>query len=192
MFAVCQPFCNTSACEWDAGDCITPKEALGWCGSGTFCHRGWIGDGTCDPECNTATCQYDGGDCIGRDVGQAPLCIACFGGEWNPLCAGVCGDGARNAREQCDDGNTADGDGCSSTCTIEANTQCSESLVGRSTCAFLPSPSSPPPVSPFPSPPSSLLSPPPPKYPPVLPGESLVETHVVIVEVTAVRYSPPC
>ncbi len=31
----------------------------------------------------------------------------------------VCGDGHRDAGEECDDGNTVDGDGCSSTCTIE-------------------------------------------------------------------------
>jgi TonB family protein len=32
----------------------------------------------------------------------------------------VCGDGARAGTEQCDDGNKVDGDGCSSTCRIEA------------------------------------------------------------------------
>ncbi|HEU4726964.1 MAG TPA: TonB family protein [Kofleriaceae bacterium] len=33
--------------------------------------------------------------------------------------APVCGDGSLDASEQCDDGNTASGDGCSSTCQIE-------------------------------------------------------------------------
>ncbi len=32
---------------------------------------------------------------------------------------GVCGDGALDADEQCDDGGTADGDGCSATCRTE-------------------------------------------------------------------------
>ena len=32
----------------------------------------------------------------------------------------VCGNGIVESGEQCDDGNTVDGDGCSSTCTIEA------------------------------------------------------------------------
>ena len=34
----------------------------------------------------------------------------------------MCGDGTLNitAGEECDDGNTVDGDGCSATCTIEA------------------------------------------------------------------------
>jgi cysteine-rich repeat protein len=31
----------------------------------------------------------------------------------------VCGDGVANGLEQCDDGNTISGDGCSSTCTLE-------------------------------------------------------------------------
>jgi TonB family protein len=31
----------------------------------------------------------------------------------------VCGDGARDASEQCDDGNAVNGDGCSSSCRIE-------------------------------------------------------------------------
>jgi TonB family protein len=34
--------------------------------------------------------------------------------------APACGDGALDASEQCDDGNTANGDGCSSTCRLEA------------------------------------------------------------------------
>ncbi|AUX25443.1 uncharacterized protein SOCEGT47_059900 [Sorangium cellulosum] len=34
----------------------------------------------------------------------------------------VCGDGAIEAREQCDDGNTHDGDGCNSACALEPGT----------------------------------------------------------------------
>lgn len=33
--------------------------------------------------------------------------------------AAFCGDGYMDAGEKCDDGNTMNGDGCSSTCTIE-------------------------------------------------------------------------
>ena len=32
----------------------------------------------------------------------------------------VCGNGVREGAEECDDGNTTSGDGCSSTCTLEA------------------------------------------------------------------------
>lgn len=34
--------------------------------------------------------------------------------------AAICGNGVTDAGEQCDDGNTTSGDGCSATCTIEA------------------------------------------------------------------------
>ena len=34
----------------------------------------------------------------------------------------VCGNGTVDASEECDDGNTVDGDGCSSTCTTETST----------------------------------------------------------------------
>ncbi|MCP3980974.1 MAG: IPTL-CTERM sorting domain-containing protein [bacterium] len=34
----------------------------------------------------------------------------------------VCGNAVREDDEQCDDGNNVDGDGCSSSCTIEAGT----------------------------------------------------------------------
>jgi cysteine-rich repeat protein len=35
-------------------------------------------------------------------------------------CVGVCGNGFVDCHEQCDDGNTVAGDGCSPTCTLEA------------------------------------------------------------------------
>jgi len=35
------------------------------------------------------------------------------------VCAGTCGDGVAEALEECDDGGTDDGDGCSSTCQLE-------------------------------------------------------------------------
>ncbi len=39
---------------------------------------------------------------------------------------GSCGDGNRTADEQCDDGNTQDGDGCSSLCTVENGYLCTD------------------------------------------------------------------
>ncbi|MCB9506853.1 MAG: DUF4215 domain-containing protein [Myxococcales bacterium] len=36
----------------------------------------------------------------------------------------VCGDGVLGATERCEDGGTADGDGCSSTCTVETGWTC--------------------------------------------------------------------
>ena len=44
--------------------------------------------------------------------------------EWaeclfNDICLG-CGDGVIDLGEECDDGDTDDGDGCSSSCTVES------------------------------------------------------------------------
>ena len=36
----------------------------------------------------------------------------------------LCGDGQIQLPEQCDDGNVANGDGCSSTCTIQQQYTC--------------------------------------------------------------------
>ena len=40
-----------------------------------------------------------------------------------------CGDGVIEAPEQCDDGNTAAGDGCSSACTAETSAQCGDGMM---------------------------------------------------------------
>lgn len=50
-------------------------------------------------------------------VGLFALPTASAGGS-----NGACGDGVLNANEQCDDGNTAPGDGCNAECTIECGT----------------------------------------------------------------------
>lgn len=44
-------------------------------------------------------------------------------------CTGICGDRAVKGAETCDDGNTLDGDGCSSICVIEPGWDC-----GGSSC----------------------------------------------------------
>ncbi|MCP6769168.1 DUF4215 domain-containing protein, partial [Klebsiella pneumoniae] len=41
-----------------------------------------------------------------------------------------CGDGVQNPGEQCDDGNRADGDGCTSFCVIE---RCGDFIVNHGT-----------------------------------------------------------
>ena len=44
----------------------------------------------------------------------------------NPIvsCSTVCGDGIQAGTEVCDDGNTISGDGCDSTCNVEAGMEC--------------------------------------------------------------------
>ncbi len=49
--------------------------------------------------------------------------------------ASRCGDGLRQAKEACDDGNTTPGDGCDTTCVVEPCSVCEEKLTGgRSQC----------------------------------------------------------
>jgi len=49
--------------------------------------------------------------------------------------ASVCGDGIVDGNEQCDDGNTVGGDGCSATCMTEFNTKCGNGqLDGAEQC----------------------------------------------------------
>ena len=44
----------------------------------------------------------------------------------NDICTEICGDGFNMGEFECDDGNTADGDGCSSKCAVEVNYRCSK------------------------------------------------------------------
>jgi len=43
----------------------------------------------------------------------------------------VCGDSEPDPGEQCDDGNLSNGDGCSSTCTVEAGFECTDAIAGQ-------------------------------------------------------------
>lgn len=55
----------------------------------------------------------------------------------NGQCMEICGDGY-NYNQGCDDGNTLDGDGCSSTCSVEKGWKCnSTSTSVPSTCYLL-------------------------------------------------------
>merc|ERR1711871_1696964 len=54
---------------------------------------------------------------------------ACVCASGIDTCAelGVCGDGTKTVYEECDDSGLTDGDGCSSTCSVEAGFQCGPS-----------------------------------------------------------------
>lgn len=49
----------------------------------------------------------------------------------------VCGDAAVGAGEQCDDGDTANGDGCSSACQVEPGYACNNPPTGPSICMLI-------------------------------------------------------
>ena len=68
----------------------------------------------CDPNCRVTTDSPVGIDAgIGFRVTAGGLTVA-----------GGCGDGAIQSGEECDDGNAASGDGCSSACLLETGYQC--------------------------------------------------------------------
>lgn len=70
----------------------------------------------------------------GLDVdGQCKFCddVQGFYFDSSGLCREYCGDGKRlSERNECDDGNKEDGDGCSATCEIERETGWDCELIG--------------------------------------------------------------
>jgi len=127
--------CRAAAGACDVAEACTGSSAAcpadGFVAGGTECRPSL--DVACDPaeactgsgpqcpanvfEPNGTACD-DGMDCTIPDV--------CTGGH----CVGnsmICGDGTvqLNCNEQCDDGNTTSGDGCSSTCQAQAGLGCS-------------------------------------------------------------------
>ena len=79
--------------------------------------------GTCTDTCQKATCgdgkveqgveDCDNGKKNGRNFNTCSCTATCR------VTQSQCGDGRREGCEQCDDGNTTAGDGCSPTCTFE-------------------------------------------------------------------------
>lgn len=59
----------------------------------------------------------------------------CSGGDETQVdtCDPVCGDGVIVGSEACDDGDSDDLDGCSSTCTIESGWNCVNSAANPNT-----------------------------------------------------------
>ena len=52
-------------------------------------------------------------------------------------CPSVCGNGALEPGEECDDGNLINGDGCNSNCSVEANYRCfNGSKTTKSICSY--------------------------------------------------------
>jgi cysteine-rich repeat protein len=108
-----------------------------------FCHAG--NPCVTDADCESNVCAPD------------PFGVSNIG-----TCEVVCGDGAVETGETCDDGNTTDGDGCSATCQIESGSVCS----GNPSLCGTPTPTLPPTETPTPSPlPTATPTPPPPPTP---------------------------
>ncbi len=130
--------CTVDSCVGKEAFCSNVPAAKGFaCDDGNVCTVGDACDGvslcksatpnTCDDanSCTLDSCSEPAGcSHVGLPVpitcGDAMVCIgtAC-------KAAGTCGDSAVNGLgEQCDDGNTKNGDGCDSNCQYEAKKSC--------------------------------------------------------------------
>ena len=78
------------------------------------CFEGYTGQDCAVPVCPGFVPCSGHGECVER-----ALCT-CQSGFSGPDCSVLCGDGATEGDEQCDDGNANSGDGCSAGCVVEA------------------------------------------------------------------------
>ena len=76
------------------------------------------------------------------DIGISFPFVPFSGGKNGGSCSEICGDGISLGRMQCDDGNIIDGDGCSSSCSIETGFTCeNDGYLSRSICKDIKGPS---------------------------------------------------
>ena len=143
-YSMCAAACGNGAIE---GDEVCDGAALGMASCvdfGFVAPAGLKCNGACDDvdpsgcaaACNGAlepgeTCDgmdLDGHDCteLGFTNPIGMVCTACM--LDGAGCAPTCGNGDKEPGEQCDDGNTASGDGCSSMCTL-GGTSCNDAIA---------------------------------------------------------------
>jgi fibro-slime domain-containing protein len=120
----CDPGIASEAQACNADCSVKP----GWACDATSCHQTVCGDGKVEGTegCDPLPKNNDLGD------GCTPTCMAeptCPPG--GGACSTKCGDGLILGTEQCDDGNAVSGDGCSSTCQIEAGFTCAQPPLGN-------------------------------------------------------------
>jgi MYXO-CTERM domain-containing protein len=106
------------------------------------CNPNWEGSGVdCSDvnECTRGTGGCGVNEACVNQIGAPNTCV-CQPGYSRPSgggnCAIICGDSTRGIGEQCDDGNTNAGDGCSATCTLDPGWTCYEPApFGQSACS---------------------------------------------------------
>ncbi len=104
--------CTDDSCNPAAG-CIHVDNALP-CDDGDACTLGdTCAVGSCKPGTEPLDCD-DGAPCTEDSCDPQQGCLH------TPL-SPCCGNGVKEGTEHCDDGNLVDGDGCSSTCELEAS-----------------------------------------------------------------------
>ena len=99
-------------------------------------------DSVCKPKCGDGFIykgfeECDGGEnpaesvklgCIDCKIAKGYVCVNNEAGT-TISCSATCGNGVVGIDEKCDDGNTSDGDGCSSSCIIEEGYACESSVI---------------------------------------------------------------
>ncbi len=133
---------NNAPGKPDDGCSATCQIEPGWScnGSPSVCTHGVCGNGVVETgescDCGTSTTNLpagctgpnglfngDGSGCS-KTCTKEPICRGTNGTGVTHACAVSCGNGNIEPGEQCDDGNQADGDGCSSTCQTESGFTC--------------------------------------------------------------------
>src|SRR5664280_1268585 len=125
----CDPGITGTAQACNADCSVKP----GWVCNASGCTQTVCGNGVVEGTegCDPTTKNNDLGDGCTANCVAEPTCPA--GTPSNPggACTTKCGDGLVLGAEQCDDGNAVSGDGCSSTCQIEAGFTCTQPPLGN-------------------------------------------------------------
>ncbi|OQR83299.1 hypothetical protein ACHHYP_14866 [Achlya hypogyna] len=98
------------------------------CSPGPQCHPADTACAACvtqaNPSCSTAVSSFN--------LPWSSGCTAaCYSSACSQQCNRMCGNGFLTADEQCDDGNTDSGDGCSANCQVEAGFVCTGSPLSQ-------------------------------------------------------------
>jgi cysteine-rich repeat protein len=128
--------CDT--CPRDCGVCPPPGCGDGACNGTETCDTCNADCGACPSACGDLICNgTETCDTCNADCGGCPAVCGdgtCNGTETCSSCPDdcgacppppTCGNGSFDPGEYCDDGNIANGDGCSATCSIEQGWTCS-------------------------------------------------------------------
>ncbi|MEO0460186.1 MAG: DUF4215 domain-containing protein [Myxococcota bacterium] len=139
--------CSASCVTESGYDCTgEPSSCVEVCGNGVVTPSEGCDDGDTDSGdgCD-ATCRVEDGSACNNGASGLTGSSSCASGlcdtsEDPDTCepANTCGNSVLESGEGCDDGNTAAGDGCSATCTIEDGGACntdSSGNTGATSCA---------------------------------------------------------
>lgn len=94
-----------------------------------------IADEDLDDDATTRVAEWSNDQLVDTDIDQVALgCTAACTAAGSLPQAAVCGDGRRDYGEECEDGNVANGDGCSASCLREGGVapQCGNGVINRS------------------------------------------------------------